>query len=287
MILQKTKPTTKQNLDIISLINECREYDSASSCIQIDHSMNFYKKMKSWYLWYEKENLVGISSVFSPMDDEAEISICVKPNYRNTGICTKLVNITQNEIDKYKIEKQFIVCDRKSKIGTDIIGKKKLQCHHVEYTLNYQKTIINNLRYVLEIREGKVSDIQDIAKVCESAFGDSRDNALSFVKTSFESPGRKSYVGLYENGIIASCFVVDESEFKSITTLVVEKENQGKGIGKEFLFRILNEITERNIAIQISVDSTNEKAYNLYKNVGFIEIDETGYYNLLKRSNGD
>ena len=179
-----------------------------------------------------------------------------------------------------RLIKQFIVCDRKSKTGTDIIEKKNLKCHHVEYTLNYQKTIIDNLRYVLDIREGKESDILDIAKVCESAFGDSRDNAMNFVKTSFESTGRKSYVGLLENKLIASCFVVDEGKFKSITTLVVEKENQGKGIGKEFLYRILTEITERNMAVQISVDSTNEKAYKLYKNIGFKEIDETRYYNL-------
>jgi N-acetylglutamate synthase-like GNAT family acetyltransferase len=287
MILQKTKLTTKQNLDVKGLIAECCEYDTASSCIQIDHSMNFYKKMKNWYICYEKGNLIGISSIFSPMNDEAEISICVKPNYRNNGICTRLLNITQDEIDKYKIEKQFIVCDRKSKTGTDTIGKKKLQCHHVEYTLKYQKTIINHLKYVLEIREGKVSDIPDIANVCESAFGDSRDNALNFVKTSFESPGRESYVGIHENRIIASCFIVDEGEYKSITTLVVEKENQGKGIGKEFLYRILTEIIERNVAIQISVDSTNDKAYKLYKDIGFIGSEETGYYSLLKRSNGD
>jgi N-acetylglutamate synthase-like GNAT family acetyltransferase len=287
MILQKTKLTNKQNLDIKSLINECSKYDNASSCIQIDHSMNFHKEMKSWYLYYEKENLVGISSIFAPMDDEAEISICIKPDYRNQGICARLLNITKNEIDKYKIEKQFIVCDRKSKKGTDIIEKKNLQCHHIEYTLKYQKAIINHLKYILDIREGKESDIQDIAKVCENAFGDSRDNSLNFVKTSFESPGRKSYVGLFENRIIASCFVVDEDEFKSITTLVVEKEKQGKGIGKEFLYRILTEITEKDIDIQISVDSSNENAYNLYKNIGFKVIDETGYFSLGKRSNGD
>jgi ribosomal protein S18 acetylase RimI-like enzyme len=287
MILQKTKLTAKQNLDVKRLITECFEYDNASSCIQIDHSMNFYKKMKNWFLYYEKENLIGISSVFAPMNDEAEISICVKPNYRNNRICTNLLNFSQKEVDIYKIEKQFIVCDGKSKTGTDIIKNKKLKCHHVEYTLNYQKKVINHLRFVLDIREGKDIDIPDIAKVCESAFGDSRDNSLNFVKTSFKSSGRKSYVGIYEGQIIASCFIVDEDEFKSITTLVVKKENQGKGIGKEFLYRILTEIIERNVAIQISVDSTNEKAYKLYKDIGFIGSEETGYYSLLKRSNGD
>ena len=105
MIHQKTRLTTKQNLEISSLINECREYDNASTCIQIDHSMNFHKKMKDWYLYYEKDNLVGISSVFAPMDDEAEISICIKPNYRNKGICSRLIDITKDEIDKYKIDK--------------------------------------------------------------------------------------------------------------------------------------------------------------------------------------
>ena len=34
------------------------------------------------------------------------------------------------------------------------------------------------------------------------------------------------------------------------------------------------------MSVQISVDSTNEKAYKLYKNIGFKEIDETRYYNL-------
>ena len=36
--------------------------------------------------------------------------------------------------------------------------------------------------YVLDIRAGRESDILDIARVCESAFGDSRDNAMNFEK---------------------------------------------------------------------------------------------------------
>jgi ribosomal protein S18 acetylase RimI-like enzyme len=65
-----------------------------------------------------------------------------------------------------------------------------------------------------------------------------------------------------------------------ITNVSVNSEYRGKGIAKEIFFWLIKYAKENNISIiKLEVNPLNIAAINLYKNFGFVIIDETN--NLL------
>jgi len=65
--------------------------------------------------------------------------------------------------------------------------------------------------------------------------------------------------------------VEDEADLQMI---VLKKEYQKKGYGKLFLSKLINELKEKGIEyIYLEVSEKNESAFNLYKKLGFKELD--------------
>jgi ribosomal protein S18 acetylase RimI-like enzyme/ubiquinone/menaquinone biosynthesis C-methylase UbiE len=286
MIVESTDLSSQQNSEVKNLITICEEYDNAKSCIQMDHSLNSIKELKGWMLHYAGDELTGILSMVSIIKNEAEISICVKPAFRKKGTAKKLLERACKHLRENNIETILIVCDRKSKDGIDALTKKKFNLHHSEYTMKYTKPD-NAENKALKIRAIEDNDIERVSHIIHELFGGDLEGNKSFIESSIKAGNRKGYAGIIDNEIISVLFVAYNEDI-SINTLGVIKREQNKGYGKAFVNSIIKQIGCKDKDIVIDVDSTNKKAFNVYKSIGFMEVLTVDYYFTLaggKRDN--
>jgi ribosomal protein S18 acetylase RimI-like enzyme len=279
MIIEGTNLTKEQLLEVNNLMNICEKYDNAKTCIQMNHSLNYFHELNSWNLYYNNNELIGILSIFSPMRNEAEISICISPSKRKKGVAKELLKIAYKNLEKYNIENVLIVCDRNSQNGIEIIKQKNLYIHHSEYTMKYTTIANENSNQRITVKTADVTDMKKIINVNMDAFGETFEETESFIKSSMQSETRKAYIGIYNNNIIGAAFVGFDENI-SINTVCILKEEQNKGYGKELLNGIISQLNDNSRGIFIDVDSTNINAYKLYKSIGFKEIMIVDYYKM-------
>ncbi len=68
--------------------------------------------------------------------------------------------------------------------------------------------------------------------------------------------------------------------------IIISDSYVGKGISKIIMDRAITKSNELNIVLYLSVDKTNEVAFNLYKKNKFNIVKETEKYYIMKRDNG-
>jgi ribosomal protein S18 acetylase RimI-like enzyme len=277
MIINTVNLSNKQTLEINNLITICEEYDNANMCIQIDHTLNLIKDLKSWILYYYNEELIGLLSIFSPMINEAEISICINPKYRNEGISKKLLKIMYENLNESNIGNILYVCDRNSKDGVAILKNKGLNIHHTEYTMKYIDNENKINRKNIMVKTAGESDIETMVYILMNAFETTSENAKCFVKNSMKSENRKGFIGIKDNKNIGIAFV-GYNESISINTVGIVKEEQNKGYGRELINTIIETLKPLNKEIIIDVDSNNINAHKLYKGIGFKDKTIIDYY---------
>jgi ribosomal protein S18 acetylase RimI-like enzyme len=274
----------KELRGVQALVRECEEHDRASACIQMDHSLNFRQEMGSWFLCRERGELEGVGSIFAPAEQEAEVSLCVRPSARRSGLGTALLRAAEAELDRQGVATRLLVCDRASGPGCLMVSAMGLGLHHAEHTLAYDPRSPRPRAAGIEVREGTEADRDEIVRVTADAFGDSPAGTASFIRSSLAAARRRSWVGTLDGAIVASCFVGFEEGSASINTCAVPTREQGKGHMTELLYRVLDALVGRGTDILIDVDSLNERACGLYRKIGFREIRTVGYYLLLPLS---
>jgi ribosomal protein S18 acetylase RimI-like enzyme len=277
MIIEALSLTERQTIEVNNLINICEKYDNAGTCVQMDHSLNNISNLNSWFLYYNNNELSGIASLFAPMHDEVEISICVKPENRNKGIARELLKIAYKNIENHGIKNILYVCDRNSYNGIQIIRTKNLNIHHTEYTLKYTSQIEQHNKQRIMVRMANENDLERIIYVQKNIFHCTFEESKSFTESSMRSEHREGYVGILDNEIIGIAFVGFDENI-SINTVGIIPEQQNKGYGKELISSIINIIYRADKDILIDVDSTNINAYKLYKGLGFKDIITIDYY---------
>lgn len=116
------------------------------------------------------------------------------------------------------------------------------------------------------------------------AFGANYQEALSIKKFRIESdiegetPERFVYGAFAQNELVGICtFVKNENSTGSIYQMYVKKEFQGKNIGQGLIEAVIAEACQNFNGIEIILEITpgNNKAYNLYRKIGFQEVTST------------
>lgn len=117
------------------------------------------------------------------------------------------------------------------------------------------------------------------------SFGAVYQEALQIEKFRMESDienqtQNRFMVGAFsDDELIGICAFVKEEDHKgSIYQMYVKENFQGKNIGFGLIQAVIGEACERfpDITILLEVTDKNEKAYNLYRKIGFIDVIDTG-----------
>ncbi|WP_106916078.1 GNAT family N-acetyltransferase [Chryseobacterium aurantiacum] len=131
-----------------------------------------------------------------------------------------------------------------------------------------------------ESKAYRVIRLESLEKFPDS-FGANYQEALKTekfrIETDIENQSLDRFVfGAFVDGeLIGICaFVKDENNTGNIYQMYVRKGFQGKNIGSGLIQAILNEAHSRFKGIEIVLEVTpkNDRAYHLYKKIGFQEV---------------
>lgn len=296
-ILQARTLTDLQTTQVLHLAAMCQQHDTASSCIQMEHTLNADQEMHSWFLaticeansglagaslkhvgLTGADPLVGVASVFAPSREEAEISLCVAPSHRGQGIGKYLLDQVETYLRNRGIPLLLLVCDRGSHCGMRFAEQRSRGIQHTEHEMRLAMPFTETGTQSLIVEKATLSDLPAMVTICHSAYGAEDRDFDEFLRTSLSLPDRVGYIGKRDGMPVAVCFVGIHADSVSINTVAVLKALQGQGLGRAFLSSVIRHIEGAHPAIDISVDSTNAPAYALYRRLGFVDRSVVDYH---------
>lgn len=266
------------------LIGRCEVYDGCEPSLQMVHTLNCHVEMKSWILAYKKDELIGVLPIFQPMPHEAELAGCVHPDFRGRGVFKMLALEAMDELKKLGDPKILWMVNRKSLSGVAVLKHLDLALYQTEYTMKYvAREQVNQIESKVVWRRAVPDDIPEVAVIQASAFKDKREDALGITTRFFEDVTRENFIGYYENNPVASVSVFVADKTANINALAVLAEQQGKGIGKAFVSQLIAHYERLGFEMTLEVHSENQRAFQLYKDMGFQVIEAIDYYTRLKQ----
>ncbi|GFZ29722.1 acetyltransferase [Clostridium zeae] len=272
MIIKEFNELNQELINSIRILeNICIEYDGLNGNMFLDNSLNFNKNIKNLFMLYDEDTLISVLYMFIPTKAEAEISAYTHPKYRKRGYFKSLVHRAKEEAKKYDIKDLLFVCESQAKDGKETVKNLKAIYDFTEYLLKYKRDCKElAMSNFIKLRKASYEDAKKIIDVCVDAFDDSYEVSQSFIMKTLESKDREIYVSELNNEIIGSCSVSYDGNDIFLFGFAIAKENQGKGMGKETLIKLVKALCKNESKnVFIEVDSGNDIAFNLYKKCGF------------------
>lgn len=233
--------------------------------------------MHSWFLCFEEEELLGVLSIFNHRSDVAEISGCVHPGKRNKGIFNELIAAGSNELALHTIPTMLFVVDNESTQGMAATERAGLLCDHIEYRMTHTGST-GECKSTITVRAAGPDDVDDFININSVLFHETEEESRNMILSCLQSGDRKQYMAEMGNEIIGICTLYYSGNKATIYGLGINEKQQGKGLGFELVNSILTLLKQQDFEVELEVDSKNERAYNLYKKVGFKETRVVNYY---------
>lgn len=278
-IIAEEKLSEKQLVEINDFYQCCNEFDGTK--YSFDENSDFQKENEiNTFIFYENNRVVATLSIFAPTHNEAEVIAITSPEERGKGYLNEIIKYLNKELIKRGIKSILYVCDDKSEIGKAVITHIGAEYEFSEFLMSYDKNIekqkVNNL---IHIEKADEKDSETYIKINSEAFNTFRSDSKEIIKENFESENRTLY-GIYYNNEIVGCIGVYEEDLRNyIFGFCIAPKFQKLGIGSY----VLNEIvylcsSNNNKEIVIEVQTKNNNALKVYKNIGFKIETEFRYY---------
>lgn len=281
-IIELQTISKSQHEDIENLEAICKKHDKLKVDVFLSNELNFNKEIKCYYLLYEEDTLISFLYMFMPTAKEAEISAFTDPSFRQRGYFKSLFQKAVSELSKYSIKEVLLVHEPASKEARSVLEKLHVKYDFSEYLLVYIANRALEINNRLHLEPARENNISEIIKLNMAVFNEDYTSSSSLVTESINSKKIEAYVAKTDSELIGVCNVNLESEDVSIFGLGISPEYQGNGFGKEMLNLIIKKLLNMNISsITLEVDSSNNKAFNLYTKNGFTIKTQFDYYRLF------
>lgn len=278
--LSSLDPVT--TLEIRNLEQVCRSYDGLRGKIFLDTAMNYDPAVKSVFLGYEQNELVGFVFLFIPSGRQAELSGMTHPAQRRKGCFKALTARAVRELRARGIYDLLFVCESGSTAGTAAILRTGALFEFSEYLLRYTHSkdlYILGSRFHARLFRARPDQIKTLALMDMKIFGGEYESSLRIVANTVQSDSKRQFI-LYEGTKPAGMAAVGLNRSEAtIYGLGILPELRGRGLGRALLVKVLrNLLTSRIQQILIEVDSQNTVARGLYHELGFAQVCCVSYY---------
>lgn len=246
--------------------------------IGFDEALNFHDSLCAYHIASHEGRLIGIATIFAPKHDEGEIAVCVDPLFRKRGIGRRLVDASIAELERFGTTKAILLCDDRSESGKHFVNALRGTLLFSEFGMRLDRLVPTPVSNRLVVKDARKDDTETMAVMCAKAYGDPLTEARSFIETCMIAVQRTGCIGYLDTMPVALCFVSTYEDEISINTVAVDPAYQRQGVGSAFLTVILSSLEEETKPIVLDVDSTNSRAFGLYRKLGFQVVSDIGYY---------
>ena len=270
----------EQKLQVEALIKEVQVFDGTHRIPYLSNNLNFDQEMPAFFLAYEKNQLVGLLTVYADVPDEAELAIMVHPNYRRLGYVKELFHVFRETMQEYQLS--FTVMSERAFLAKhpDVLANLGMTVEDdFEYWLSRQrKAYLLEKRDDLSVTKASREHLEAIADFQAKAFGEPHEVTLRYAKEALVDETGKLYIVMKDDEVVASCTVDFSTTYNYLYGLVVAEGYRGQGIGTYFMKVLVNSLlAENEKAFQIAVESDNLAAKRLYESLGFEEQTQVVY----------
>lgn len=226
----------------------------------------------------EMDQLVGVlSAVDRIATGEFEWSAYVSPSFRNLSIGKGLVSELSRNLTLRQAEFDLALVPDESQVGKEFLEKLGYLHDFSERTMiaNAVETAVHSEINILPY----TSEESEVMEVLISAFGDTPEEASNLIAFNTQTPNRRLFIATFENKVVGTFAIVDDSDKLWITGLGVHEQARGKGVATAILNWAKNEAKLLDKAsIYLDVETDNENALSVYEKAGFQTIHYTHFY---------
>ena len=272
-----------QLLEAKALIAVCQNYDGTFREPYLSNMLNFDPNMPAFFLYYEKDELVGLLTVYAD-DQDVEVAILVHPNHRRQGIARALFTIFEKETASFPIrsvtfqtERIFLENHPDFVSNWGLVEDEETETWLGKDRRPYLLATVSNLEVLL----ADSSYQEQISQLKFQAFSEeheSREVVDRYVAEALKDPESRLYILLKNCQVIGTCTVDLSSNTNYFYGLAISELERGKGYGSYLAKSLVNQLIEQNDKeFQIAVEDSNVGAKHLYEKIGFVKQTQVVY----------
>lgn len=286
-LLKAHKLNKRRMEEAEKLVETCLKADGLERRLYLQNDLNCFKELNCFFLLYDKHSLVSVLTLLVPSESEAEISAYTLPQERKKGYFKTLFTEAKKELQKFAVQDIVFITEPASSSGLEAVRSCPAVYWKSEYLLQKPHSDLNcsglksspEISKALELRKIKEQEIYRVSEMKVRIFGGDLEEGILEWKEIVESDDMEGYC-FYKDGELTGISGVSHGRNAScIFDFGIAPEYQGKGYGKQFLYRLLERIYETapgDIILQVS--SENPGACSLYKSAGFGIRTQYDYY---------
>lgn len=272
-IFEYNKLKDEQIKDIGELISICNTYEGLNR-IPLLSNDNLYEDMKSYYLYYEKNELISVLIIEQLQFSEAEITGYTLPALRRQGYFYKLLENAMDELAYFDIFKILFVVESKSKSGT-LAAQALAEYDYSEYMLLHDLSTDNMKNINANIRYKKICEVCDLNK--QAAKMIDKESILA-TEIAIQTKDMVCFEAYLDNAFVGICNVSFEMERAYLFGLYVIDNYRRQKIGYSFVMYILDQALQAGKKELILQVGNNLPALKLYLKMGFSILEQYDYY---------
>jgi len=270
-----------RNLELL-----CNRADGTHYSLFLENSYNADRTIDFIYLCRFNGVLISVIVLFFPEINNVEVYGLTHPRYRRQGCFSSLLESARTHLKTLGDYSFLYVCDPGCKSGMACLQHMGTTLEETEYMMELGKAdfdlylkSLKKMEQSIELREAVMDDLSAISAVASVMYEEERSNSEELIRQTMLSHKREQLVGLFENKLIGICTIGQEENAIMINGLGIDKSFQGRKLGRDLLNQVISYTFKKyRCPIKLEVGSVNDKAFNLYKSVGFKQRESYGYY---------
>jgi ribosomal protein S18 acetylase RimI-like enzyme len=275
IIEETTMLTTKQLQDIENLQKECETYDH----LQLKLNWEMLRKRESNqldFLHYEDDELVAFLGLYA-FGSCVEVCGMVKPSERRKGHFHRLFQKGMETIKQNEYKKILLNAPAQSESAKAFLNKLAAVYAFSENQMEWQERSLEEVDG-FKLRQAKIEDLEMRVRLSVEGFGVTEEDAIEMESRVEDDENTDMLIIEVNEETIGKIRVNREDGQAWIYGFSIFPEQQGKGIGRKVLSRVIKNQRLVGHSVHLEVETKNEHALRLYESVGFKVVHSQDYY---------
>ena len=268
--------TTKQLQDIEQLQKECEVHDH----LQLKLNWEMLRKRESNQLdffHYEKDILVAFFGLY-PFGSTVEVCGMVKPSERRKGHFQRLFQQGMETIKQNGYKKILLNAPAGSDEAKAFLIKLGADYAFSEHQMEWQERSLEEGKGFI-LRPATSDDFDMRVRLSITAFGMDEEDAQTVENEINGDQDTDMFMIDVNEETVGKIRVSQYNKQAWIYGFCILPEQQGKGIGRKVLRRVVKDQSTAGLSVHLEVETKNDHALGLYESVGFKAVHSQDYYN--------
>ena len=228
-------------------------------------------------LWWDHGHLRGFLGLYS-FGSPVELAGMVAPDSRRRGVGTVLLDAAMALCRSRGEPAALLVVPRASLAGRTLALARGGRLDHSEHALLMSGDPKNERRTLgVTIRPAVGADWPVVLRLIEAGFG----HPAHDITEEPDATRGQTFVIEHDRQAVGTIRVNRHAQDASIYGFVIDPQRQGRGLGREALRQLCDQLTAQGAArIGLEVEVDNERALTLYTSLGFRPVTTEDYFSI-------